>query len=87
MVNVKAVATLGAGMEMRFEQQSFASNSASYARPWVRANVGMAFPAPVIKPFVGLEFAAALSSTSDGPQLVKTLAPKSQIGVYAGIRF
>ncbi|WP_286355031.1 hypothetical protein [Geothrix oryzae] len=87
MVNFKAVAAVGVGMEMHFEKQSLASNNASYARPWIRANIGMAFPTPVIKPFVGLELAAALSSTSDGLQLVKSLAPKSQIGAYAGIRF
>jgi hypothetical protein len=87
MVNFKAVVAMGAGMEMRFEKQSLASNSVSYSRPWIRANIGMAFPTPVIKTFVGLELAVALSSTSDGLQPVKSLAPKSQIGVYAGIRF
>ena len=87
MVNFKVVVAVGAGMEMRFEKQSLASSSASYARPWIRANIGMAFPTPIIKPFIGLELAAALSSTSDGIQPVKSLAPKSQIGAYVGIRF
>jgi hypothetical protein len=87
MFNFKALVTVGAGMEMRFEKQSLVSNSASYARPWIRANIGMAFPIPILKPFFGLEIAAALSSTSDGLQPVKSLAPKSQIGAYAGIRF
>ncbi|WP_243294477.1 hypothetical protein [Geothrix mesophila] len=87
MVNFKALLAVGVGIEMRFEKQSLASNSTSYARPWLRANIGMAFPTPVIKPFVGLELAAALSSTSDGLQPIKSLAPKSQIGIYTGIRF
>lgn len=87
MVNFKAVVAVGAGMEMRFEKQSLASNTATYARPWIRANIGMAFPTSAIKPFVGLELAASLSTNSDGLQPVKSLAPKSQIGAYVGIRF
>lgn len=85
MVDFKTMIAVGAGVEMRFEKQSLPTQDASYARPWLRANLGLAFPAPAIKPFIGLEVAAALPSASENR--VKALAPKTQVGVYGGIRF
>lgn len=68
--------------------------STTYARPWLRANAGFAFPTPIVKPFVGLEVAAALVTKSPGSagpgtdeEALKAMAPKVQIGLYAGIRF
>ncbi|GLH73760.1 hypothetical protein GETHLI_22620 [Geothrix limicola] len=70
------------------------SSSTTYGRPWARANIGFAFPTPLMKPFLGLEVAAPLASTSVGnagpandEEALKGMAPKLQIGVYGGIRF
>ena len=87
MFNFKALVSIGAGVEMRFEKLSLPSNNATYTRPWFRANLGMTFPAPALKPFIGLEVSAPLVSENDFAQTAKSLAPKSQIGVYGGIRF
>ena len=82
---------------------SFTGDSSStLARPWLRLSFGYALPTPVIKPFVGLEADFALSNktidgglTQNAPVLVtipndminKAIAPKAQIGIYAGLRF
>lgn len=68
------------------------STSTNYARPWLRLNLGMAIPTPGVKPFFGVEGDLALVSksvdiNSSNEDMLKGLAPKSQIGVYAGIRF
>jgi hypothetical protein len=46
----------------------------------------------VVKPFFGLEVAAPLTSKSydrnaSSVEFLKMLAPKLQVGLYAGIRF
>ncbi|HJW72484.1 MAG TPA: hypothetical protein VJ486_06465 [Geothrix sp.] len=92
MFNFKAVVAFGAGVEYRSEKlDDGAGTSTTYGRPWARVNAGLAFPTPLVKPFIGLEVAAPLSSKSndvaspeDG---LKSMAPKMQIGVYGGIRF
>ncbi|HEY3400632.1 MAG TPA: hypothetical protein VGK03_08375 [Geothrix sp.] len=96
MVNFKAVVAVGAGLEFRSERLSGdlagISDSTTYNRVWARLNAGYAIPSPVVKPFFGVEVAFPLStksldlnaSTSDA---LKSLAPKSQFGIYAGIRF
>jgi hypothetical protein len=94
----KAGMSVGVGVDYRWDklEGSFmgVNSSTTYGRPWARANIGFAFPTPVIKPFVGLEVAAALSSKSIGAtgpttdeEALKGLAPKLQIGLYAGLRF
>jgi len=91
MFNFKAVVALGAGLEYRSEKLSDGGTSTTYGRPWARANLGFAFPTPLVKPFLGLEVAAPLSSKSNdvssAEEILKSWAPKLQIGLYAGIRF
>ncbi len=104
MFNFKAYVAVGAGVEYRFEKLGGEAPgdptvSTTYGRPWARANVGFAFPTPLVKPFVGLEVAVPLVSKSlsdseylasalgDGKDALKTHAPKLQIGLYAGLRF
>jgi hypothetical protein len=85
MFNFKTMVAVGVGMEMRRENQTLLSNNANYTRPWFRANLGIAFPTPIVKPFIGLEM--AVTPSSENKEYVKALAPKAQFGVYAGIRF
>ena len=99
MFNFKAFVAIGAGLEYRGERLSLegpgVNQSATYARPWARVNVGLSFPLPLLKPFVGVEAAAPLSSTSvtdaeylsDPDKALKSHAPSFQVGVYGGIRF
>lgn len=72
--------------------------STSYGRGWVRGTAGFTIPAPFVKPFIGAEVAFPLSSKNlsyadiSGPvtnwdNFNKSLAPKAQYGIYAGIRF
>lgn len=94
----KAGVSASVGIDYRWDklEGSFlgVNSSTTYGRPWLRGNIGYAFPTPVVKPFVGLEVAGTLSSktVSDfGPstdeEALKGLAPKLQFGVYFGIRF
>jgi len=85
MVNFKTRIAVGAGVEMRYENQSLLSSNATYVRPWFRANLGTVFPTPVVKPFVGLEVAA--TPFSESKEYVKALSPKAQFGIYGGLRF
>jgi len=98
MFNFKAFVAVGAGVEYRGEKLSMEgpglNESATYGRPWARVNVGFSFPTPLVKPFVGVEAAAPLSSTSasstygtDVDNTLKAHAPSFQVGVYGGIRF
>ena len=96
MFNFKAVVAVGAGLEFRSEKLSGdfggTSDSTTYNRVWIRLNAGYAIPSPVVKPFFGLEVAFPLAKkdlemTSSNADFLKAMAPKSQIGLYAGIRF
>jgi hypothetical protein len=99
MFNFKAGVAAGAGIEYRFEKVGWSDESESetfnYARPWFRANVGFSFPTPIVKPFLGLEVAMPLisksidvaSTNTPDEDVYKAIAPKLQIGIYAGIRF
>lgn len=91
MFNFKAVVAIGAGVEMRFEKLTLTGSplgqDANYNRPWLRAGVGMAVPSPALKPFIGLEVALALASENELTQAVKAMAPKAEVGLYAGLRF
>jgi len=95
----KAGVSASVGVDYRWDKLTGAfegaSSSATYGRPWVRANIGFAFPTPVLKPFLGVEVAAAIGKKDvdavTGPatdeEALKALAPKLQIGIYGGIRF
>ncbi|HLO68779.1 MAG TPA: hypothetical protein VK188_17270 [Holophaga sp.] len=92
MANFKAFVAVGAGIEYRFEKLEIEGTSTNYARPWVRVNAGIAIPSPVVKPFIGVEAAIPVTSkslelSSSDEDFLKAMAPKFQIGVYAGIRF
>ena len=99
MFNFKAFVAVGAGIEYRGEKLSLEgpglNQSTTYGRPWARVNVGFSFPTPVVKPFVGVEAAMPLSTTSvtdaeylsDPDKALKSHAPNFQVGVYGGIRF
>lgn len=97
MFNFKAVVAVGAGIEYRSETLGVSGSgstniSTTYGRPWARVNAGYAIPSPLVKPFFGLEVALPLVSKSYDPSgsaedMLKSTAPKMQIGLYAGIRF
>jgi hypothetical protein len=91
MFNFKAFVAVGAGVEYRSEKIKGGSTDTTYGRPWARANIGVAFPTPLVKPFVGLEVSAPLTSKSNeygsSEDILKSMAPKLQIGIYGGIRF
>lgn len=92
MFNFKAFVAVGAGVEYRSEKLSDDTDSTTYGRPWARANIGVAFPTPFVKPFVGLEVAAPLTkkdydAAGSAADALKAGAPKLQVGIYAGIRF
>ena len=76
------------------------SPSTTYGRGWVRGTIGFNIPAPVVKPFIGAELAVPLSSKSlnasdfgaspstfNWDNINKSMAPKAQYGIYAGVRF
>ncbi|HET8900590.1 MAG TPA: hypothetical protein VFM84_01525 [Holophagaceae bacterium] len=102
MFNFKAFVAVGAGVEYRGEKLTLEgpglNQSTNYGRPWARVNVGFSFPLPIVKPFVGVEAAMPLASTSapanygygpgaDTDASLKSHAPSFQVGVYGGIRF
>jgi len=92
MLNLKSLVSVGAGMEYRLEKIELGSESTTYGRPWVRVNAGLAIPTPVVKPFLGVEAAFALTSikiddAGSTADFLRVLAPKAQVGVYAGVRF
>jgi hypothetical protein len=92
MLHLKAFTACGAGIEYRSETLSLLDIKTTYGRPWFRLNAGFAFPGPSIKPFVGLEVSAPLTSYSSDltfttEDFLKRIAPKIQMGVYGGIRF
>jgi hypothetical protein len=104
-VNWNFLVRLGVGLEYRSERLHFNQSSGSvtqfdgsttYGRPWIRGTAGFTIPAPVVKPFIGVEAAFPLTSSSLSAQdlmnsdinaVNKSLAPKAQYGIYAGIRF
>ncbi len=93
MFNFNFPVALGLGLEYRSEKLGGGTTgSFTYNRPWARANVGYVFPMPKVKPFVGLEAALPLSTKSNdtgtsAETAIQAIAPKMQIGIYAGIRF
>ncbi|HCZ33920.1 MAG TPA: hypothetical protein DHV93_10990 [Holophagaceae bacterium] len=96
MFNFKAFVAVGAGLEFRSERLSGSvagtGDSTTYNRVWARMNAGFAVPSPFVKPFFGVEAAFPLSTRSlesdaSAADALKSMAPKSQFGIYAGIRF
>jgi hypothetical protein len=91
MFNFKAVVAVGAGLEYRAEKLELLNESTTYNRPWARLNAGYAIPSPLVKPFFGVEVAFPLTNTSNKfdsiENTLKSMAPKNQFGLYAGIRF
>ncbi len=92
MFNFKAGIAIGAGVEYRNEKLDNGVTNTTYGRPWARANIGFAFPTPLVKPFLGLEVAAPMTSksfdaTANAEDNLKAVAPKLQVGLYAGLRF
>lgn len=104
-VNWDFLVRLGVGLEYRSEQLHFNQSyggvnnfdgSTTYGRPWIRGTAGFTIPTPVVKPFIGIEAAFPITSSSvtyqdlvnsDINTLNKSLAPKAQYGIYAGVRF
>lgn len=94
-VDWKLLLNLNAGVEMRRETLSWdlgalGRDESTLNRPWARAGIGFSIPLPVVSPFVRLEVAIPLSKedrTSTPDSIRKALAPQSQVGLYAGIRF
>lgn len=94
-VDWKLLLNLNAGVEMRRETLSWdlgalGRDESTLTRPWARAGIGFSLPLPVVSPFIRLEVAVPLSKedrTSSPDSIRKALAPQSQVGLYAGIRF
>ncbi len=102
-VAMTSVVALSVNVELRSESLDQFSSSSSFSgshasttwnRPWLRFNLSYTFPTAGIKPFIGLEVASALTSQSHPTYgqdtteiLLKAMAPKSQSGVYLGVRF
>ena len=72
--------------------------STTYGRGWIRGTAGFTIPAPIVKPFIGAEVAFPLSTkslslsdlsgtTPNWDNFNKSMAPKAQYGIYAGVRF
>ena len=103
-INWNFLVRAGVGLEYRSESLGFTDPSApqynkstTYGRPWIRGTAGFTIPAPIVKPFIGVEAAFPLASktlslsdvgsTPNIDNLNKSLAPKAQYGIYVGIRF
>ncbi|BDU71140.1 hypothetical protein [Mesoterricola silvestris] len=91
----KFIINLNAGIDYRFEKLTTSgpglpSETTNQGRPWVRAGVGFSAPLPVVSPFVRLEVAAPLSTSSKGDsneEFRKAMSPSFQVALYGGIRF
>ena len=102
-VNWNFLVRLGVGLEYRSESLKLTdpldgvNPSTTYGRGWIRGTAGFTIPAPIVKPFIGAEVAfplstksLAISDLSPSPNwdnFNKSMAPKAQYGLYAGIRF
>ncbi|MBS1767718.1 MAG: hypothetical protein JST05_10010 [Acidobacteria bacterium] len=102
-VNWNFLVRLGVGLEYRSESLKLTdpidgvNPSTTYGRGWIRGTAGFTIPAPFVKPFIGAEVAFPLSTKSlslsdltpspNWDNFNKSMAPKAQYGIYAGIRF
>lgn len=98
MVTFKTPVALGAGLEFRSERlagnQYGPEESTTYNRVWARMTATYVLPSPGVKPFVGLEAAVPLTTQSASDRsytpasdALKEMAPRYQLGLFAGIRF
>ena len=100
MVRFKTDIALGIGLEMRSERLNSTlhttvgdlDDSTTYNRGWARAYAAYEIPGPAWKPFIGLDVAFPLKTTSltveaSSSDALKSLAPKSQFGLFFGMRF
>ena len=92
MVRFKLLLDLGLGLDVRFEQLSAQGFSTTLDRPWARATFGWSFPLSAVTPTFGAEAAYPLTSKSlellgSSANTLQATAPKSQLGLYAGVRF
>lgn len=87
-----------AGLELRREAlkatlgQGDIVYDTTTTRPWASVGLGYTFAQPAFHPFIRLEAAQALTHASLGAawtmeDLLKSMAPRSQVGLYAGIHF
>ena len=95
----KFLVNLHAGVEIRRERLTAdlrttgggtLSGNVSQSRPWAVVGLGFSLPLPVLSPFIRLEFATPTTKndrTGTPDDLREALAPQSQVGIYAGIRF
>lgn len=100
MFRFKTEVTLGIGLEFRSERLKGTlhttvgdlEDSTTYNRGWARAFAGYEIPGPAWKPFIGVDVAFPLTTTSltvdaSNSDVLKSMAPKSQFSVYVGMRF
>ncbi len=89
-VEWKFLVNLYAGLELRSEKLTLATESVTYTRPWVKAGVGMSLPIPFLSPFLRAEFAMPTTKddrTGSSSELIKALAPQYQVALVAGFKF
>ncbi len=81
----------GAATEYRSEPLKGLVMTTTFSHPWARFNVGYAFPAPLFRPFIGVEAVVPLAfqgaDSGWAADVLKRVPPRSQIGLYGGIRF
>jgi hypothetical protein len=98
MVLFKTRVFLGAGLEYRLEQfaGSWAgwNETSSNHRIWSRLDLGYVSSRSGVKPFLCIEVAIPLTTAPSGQayspfnsDTFRALAPKSQVGIYTGLRF
>ncbi len=95
---------LGVGLDLRSVQSTLIQQSpgseqrigVNHFSPWLRAQVGYTFPAPVVKPFVRFEVAMDLASqgdytyssgNTDANKAYSVAMPKTELSLQAGFRF
>ncbi|MBP1772004.1 MAG: hypothetical protein H6P99_1167 [Holophagaceae bacterium] len=94
----KRLVDVQAGLDVRRERlrsdlaEGLITGTTIQTRPWASAGVGYSFPSPGLTPFVRLEAAYALTHHSLGSAWSeadrrRAMAPRYQVGIYAGVRF
>ncbi|MDE3032715.1 MAG: hypothetical protein KGI56_03550 [Acidobacteriota bacterium] len=79
------------GTEYRSEPLKGLVMTTTFSHPWARFNVGYAFPAPLLRPFIGVEAVVPLAFQGGdygwAADVLKRVPPQGQVGLYGGIRF
>ncbi len=82
---------VGFALDFRWDKLTDGDTRTTYARPWLRTQVGWSPTGKPIRPVLGVELALPLATTNDdvasAEAVLKSLAPSFQAGVYAGVRF